>query len=234
MEIEQLRNLYLKKILKHINKVNGELTLFNQSKEYTGGSNATDPVATVATDTQKSLVEITNNTLKFAAYDTKPFEIIKKLKLELDAQKNNATELTKSTGELNTQIQTILKETINGLFNKNKELIDFYYLLSVDVNEKINKISEEIKYIKTDYIYQPITTGDIKTKYDEILNKSVTAMTQILYKLSNNSSELINNFTTNLTDIINDAKQYYDKLLTQHDNLINDRTTLLDEYVQSK
>jgi len=38
MEIQRLKNLYLNKILKHINKVNNELKLYNQCKEQTGGS----------------------------------------------------------------------------------------------------------------------------------------------------------------------------------------------------
>ena len=40
MEIEQLRNLYLNKIIKHINKVNSELSLYNQSSVQSGGASA--------------------------------------------------------------------------------------------------------------------------------------------------------------------------------------------------
>jgi hypothetical protein len=38
MEIQELRNLYLNKIIKHINKVNNELTIYNQSNVQSGGS----------------------------------------------------------------------------------------------------------------------------------------------------------------------------------------------------
>jgi len=102
MEIQELRNLYLNKIITHINKVNNELTIYNQSNVQIGGSSLADlkPI-------------LGQPQLKFTPHNKSSIDSIISLKGNIEQLKKNEQKLNDEKLKLE-KLYKILDESLNS------------------------------------------------------------------------------------------------------------------------
>ena len=134
MEIQELRNLYLNKIIKHINKINSELSLYNQSSEQYGGSSLT------------SLnYELSPPQLRFTQHNKSAVDSLLILKTKIEQLKISEERLNKEKLEL----EGLNKELNDRLINLNSSNVATAELSFVEnqrmleeIRLKENRISE--------------------------------------------------------------------------------------------
>jgi hypothetical protein len=130
MEIQELRNLYLNKIITHINKVNNELTIYNQSNVQIGGSSLADlkPI-------------LGQPQLKFTPHNKSSIDSIISLKGNIEQLKKNEQKLNDEKLQLE-KLYKILEESLNSSklsSNNQKQEIE---KLKQDISKKEYIISE--------------------------------------------------------------------------------------------
>jgi DNA repair exonuclease SbcCD ATPase subunit len=134
MEIQELRNLYLNKIIKHINKVNNELTIYNQSNVQSGGSS----LASLNYDLDRPQ-------LKFTQHNKSAVNSLLILKTKIEELKMNEQRLEELNGKLR-KLNGSNDETLQlslGEKARMKQEIE-------ELKKNINKIEDENSRIKAE------------------------------------------------------------------------------------
>jgi hypothetical protein len=136
MEIQQLRNLYLNKIIKHINKLNSELSLYNQSSEQYGGSSLASIDPTLG-----------QPQLMFTRHNKSAIDSLLKLKTKIEELKINEQRLNdeklkleKLNKELNDRLSELTNSNVATVASAELSLVENQRML-----EEIRKLKDEIR-----------------------------------------------------------------------------------------
>jgi hypothetical protein len=133
MEIQELRNLYLNKILKHINKVNSKLSLYNQSSEQYGGSSlaSIDP-------------KLGQPQLMFTRHNKSAIDSLLELKTKIEELKINEQRLNDEKLKLE-KLNKELNDRLSELTNSNVATAELSLVENQRMLEEISKLKNEIR-----------------------------------------------------------------------------------------
>lgn len=251
MEIQRLKNLYLNKILKHINKVNNELQLYNQCKEQIGGSDEVSiddtniQLVTVLYErinkldtlnrTKKSKIsELTSELLLTTEQlHQKQLELDQKqLKLqmshdELERTKNNLTMKQSELDIMQSNLDTMQNRltVISGSNGNNLGEIDRLKqqisLLENNINDKTNEISTLREKVHT--LTEEITQLNQQA---DTLNQQVETLNQQVEVLTRDNSQK-DSMITNLKKEQTKLEQHVDTILSESINSLTENNQKL-------
>lgn len=195
MKIQELRNLYFIKILKHINKVNSELSLYNQSSEQRGGSSLASiepklgPPQLIFTQHNKSAIDsililkgkiekLKINEQKINEEKNKLEELYNSLSKLNTSNKDNIQSSDKQIINLKNEIVMITNhiselEKINLTLNSEKELLK---LENIRINEEQNEQNELNTRLQTDNQKISDQVRELNSNIEKISKESITSL----------------------------------------------------------
>ena len=133
MEIQELRNLYLNKIIKHINKVNNELTIYNQSNVQRGGSSLASIEPTLGP-----------LQLRFTPHNKSAIDSILKLKTKIEELKINEQKLNGEKLKLE-ELNKKLNDSLSNLNSSNVATVELSRVENQRMLEEIRNLKDEIR-----------------------------------------------------------------------------------------
>ena len=229
MEIQQLKNLYLNKILKHINKVNNELKLYNQCKEQTGGSDSTfDDTSNL----NIQLVTVLNNNVsKLRSLNVEKKQIIDTLKLELVEKSTKLEQVEKELESTRRDLEATKKEleanrgsNIDKHAQLNAQVTELNTLV-LNLNIEIDKLNSEIGKLNSEI-------GKLTNQVTK-LTKSNEYKDAKLVELGNAKSQLDSQILTILKARIEDIIKNNTKLIESNNKYIRELVTKINTMKQN-
>jgi chromosome segregation ATPase len=224
MEIQRLKNLYLNKILKHINKVNNELKLYNQCKEQTGGSDEVsvdntniqfvsvleariNKLATLNLDKKNTIVDLRSELASTTQQLVSTTQQLQQKQIELDQKQ---LELQMSHGELKTANDDLIakRSELDIMRNKLTEIMDELKKVEGSNDGNLGSISElktEISELRTNISKLKDEISSLKQEAVRLnqevhgLNQEVDSLTQQIETL-NQQIETLNQEVRKLTE----------------------------------
>jgi len=227
MEIQELRNLYLNKIIKHINKVNNELTIYNQSNVQSGGMNLApfipnrhtrnnDHIDNAAASINRLRDEISRLKSLQTDHDSKNIEIerlknhIKEIQEEKKQLQKNIETLTINKQKLENQllISTDYKKQLEAsLVDLNAQLItsiqkiDELNIKLVQLEDKLRNLQTENKTLKSEIQKLKLINEEKNNKNDELITQ-VRELTSNIITIGNASKDKLVDYYVYSIEII--------------------------------
>jgi DNA repair exonuclease SbcCD ATPase subunit len=206
MEIQELRNLYLNKILKHINKVNSELTIYNQSNVQRGGSSLASIEPTL--DPLQ---------LRFTPHNKSAIDSILKLKTKIEELKINEQKLNGEKLKLE-ELNKKLNDSLSELNISNLSSLG----LSVTQKEEIEKLKQDIMNKKSIILELQKNNSELTARIKLLSDKNdiiEKENTQLNTELENakKMSEKVQELNSNIKKI---SKESITSLFTRSKELI--------------
>ena len=225
MEIEQLRNLYLNKIIKHINKVNSELSLYNQSSVQSGGASAS--MSPTLEPPQLNHTIHNSSNIQAIIILKQKIDAIAREKIELE-EKNSALEErnqellnlqsqknTDSGGEI-TRLRGEITRLIAEIDRSKQEII----ILKAEIDTskpEIDRSKAEIDTSKAEFDRLNINltqansinelnsrkNNELKSEVDKLNSNIVEISINSITSLYNNNKNLISSYLGNSNHIYN-------------------------------
>jgi hypothetical protein len=208
MEIQELRNLYLNKIIKHINKVNNELTIYNQSNVQSGGMNIAPFIPTRHTRNNDHI----DNT---AASINRLRDEISRLKslqtdhdsknIEIERLKNHIEEIKKEKKQLQENIETLTinKEKLKNQLEESLVDLEAQLITSLkkidELNKKLVQLEDKLRNLQTENETLKSEIQKLKLINEEKNNKNDELITQVR-ELTSNIITIGNASKNNLVD----------------------------------